>query len=123
MSFLRALLFNAGFYAWTAVLGVLALPVLLVTYRRFRLTDLVYVLIAVHACVLFLGGVQLICVGILGEYVGRIYEEVKRRPLYVVRETVGFDGVEKRDGQPLRTDRSANAGGACTTGTDHASDR
>jgi putative membrane protein len=35
---------------------LLALPVLLVTYRRFRLTDLVYLLIALHACVLFLGG-------------------------------------------------------------------
>ena len=41
--------------------------------------------------VLFIGAVQLISVGILGEYIGRIYDEVKRRPLYIVEEKVGFD--------------------------------
>ena len=41
--------------------------------------------------VLFIGGVQLVCLGIIGEYVGRIYGETKRRPLYVVRERMGFD--------------------------------
>jgi dolichol-phosphate mannosyltransferase len=38
--------------------------------------------------VLFLGGVQLICLGILGEYIGRIYNEVKGRPLWVLRESL-----------------------------------
>jgi dolichol-phosphate mannosyltransferase len=41
--------------------------------------------------VLFLGGVQLISIGILGEYIGRIYEESKQRPLYVVAEALGVE--------------------------------
>ena len=47
---------------------------------------------ALMIAVLFIGGVQLICVGILGEYIGRIYNEVKRRPLYVVQELIGSPG-------------------------------
>ena len=43
------------------------------------------------AAMFFLGGVQLLCVGILGEYVGRIYTEVKGRPAFVVEGTVGLE--------------------------------
>jgi dolichol-phosphate mannosyltransferase len=46
---------------------------------------------ALMISILLMGGVQLVSLGILGEYVGRIYNEIKQRPLYVAKEYVGFD--------------------------------
>ncbi len=40
--------------------------------------------------VLFMGGMQLIGMGVLGAYIGRIYDETKQRPLFIVEESLGF---------------------------------
>jgi dolichol-phosphate mannosyltransferase len=56
----------------------------------------------VTVLVLFIGGVQLAAVGVLGEYIGRIYDEVRRRPLYIVDRAVN---VSVRDPRGPRSGR------------------
>jgi dolichol-phosphate mannosyltransferase len=71
-----------------SLLALLGIPV--IVYARIKglfVPGISSTLIAL----LLLGGIQLITVGVIGEYVGRIYDEVKRRPLYVVRERVNMD--------------------------------
>lgn len=45
------------------------------------------------AVILFIGGIQLVTIGIMGEYIGRVFDETKNRPLYIVDENLGFDEV------------------------------
>jgi dolichol-phosphate mannosyltransferase len=94
-------------------LGLLAATVsllmcLLVLYWRIftphsPLTGVTIILIAIF----FLGAVQLVSMGILGEYIGRIYEEVKQRPLYTLSEVAGFD--QKYQNFPQKLDISSSS--------------
>ncbi len=71
-----------GFFA--AGLAILAIPV--VIYLRASGSQAFFGQATTLIATLFLGGVQLISLGVLGEYIGRLYDEAKGRPLYVVRE-------------------------------------
>ena len=81
-----------GFFA--AGLSILAIP--LVAAGRLTGAQAFSGQATTLISVLFLGGVQLICLGILGEYIGRVYDEVKGRPLYIVNEEPSEVIVENR---------------------------
>lgn len=71
-----------GFFS--AGIAILAIPV--VVYMRMTGSQAFFGQATTLIAVLFLGGVQLISLGVLGEYIGRLYDEAKGRPLYIVRE-------------------------------------
>jgi glycosyltransferase involved in cell wall biosynthesis len=57
--------------------------------------------------VMFFAGIQLMSLGVLGEYIGRVFAEVKRRPLYIVEERLGMDDAANAAG-PIREERRTN---------------
>jgi glycosyltransferase involved in cell wall biosynthesis len=65
-------------------------------YVRFFTNDTVQGWTSLVIVILFLGGVQLISVGILGEYLIRVYDETKRRPVYIVRDSLGLETADVR---------------------------
>lgn len=60
-------------------------------YKRLVLPEFPSGFATIVVGMMFLGGIQLLALGMIGEYVGRIFDEVKQRPLYIVRERWGFD--------------------------------
>jgi dolichol-phosphate mannosyltransferase len=77
---------------WTGYLAALAAVLYLISvFVQRALGITVEGWATIMVAMLFLGSVQLICLGIIGEYLGRIFNEVKPRPMYVVQERLGMD--------------------------------
>lgn len=90
VSFSKVPLRLATYVGLLSAIASLLMAILVLYWRLFYpaspLTGLTIIIMAIF----FLGAVQLVSIGILGEYIGRIYEEVKGRPLYTLSEVVGF---------------------------------
>jgi dolichol-phosphate mannosyltransferase len=75
----------ATFFGFASA-GIAILAIIPVVYLRITGSQAFFGQATTLIAVLFLGGVQLISLGVLGEYIGRLYDEAKGRPLYIVRE-------------------------------------
>jgi dolichol-phosphate mannosyltransferase len=90
LSLSKAPLRLAMYFGFFASAISFALLVYFVLERLFGPGNLARGWASTIVVILFLGGVQLICLGVIGEFIGRIYDEVKQRPLYIVGRSTGF---------------------------------
>lgn len=82
---------------FAAVIAIV-MAILVIYWRFFSPVSPLTGYATIAVAIFFLGAVQLFSIGILGEYIGRIYEEVKNRPVYVLGEVNGFEPVNVRQG-------------------------
>ena len=90
LSLSKAPLRIAMYFGFFASAISFALLVFFILERLFGSGNLARGWASTIVVILFLGGVQLICLGVIGEFIGRIYDEVKQRPLYIVGRSTGF---------------------------------
>jgi glycosyltransferase involved in cell wall biosynthesis len=95
-------------YFGLGVASISLLYAVFVTWKALVFGDSVKGYPSLMAVVLFLGGVQLISVGVLGEYIGRIFNEVKRRPLYLVNRVLSSDLGSKEEASRHRTGKTGS---------------
>lgn len=91
VSFSRVPLRLSTYMGLLAALAALMMGFMVLYWRLTDPSSSLTGFAAIMIAIFFLGAVQLVSIGILGEYIGRIYEEVKGRPLYVVSELRGLD--------------------------------
>ena len=96
VSFSRVPLRLSTYLGLVAAAIALFMAVLVVYWRFFAPHSPLTGYATITVMVFFLGAVQLISIGILGEYIGRIYEEIKGRPLYTLSEVAGFQDHRER---------------------------
>lgn len=101
VSFSRVPLRLATYLGLASGLFSLTMAAIVLYWRIVQAPVSITGLTAIIIAVFFLGSVQLICLGILGEYIGRIYEEVKGRPLYTLAEMGGILPAASHQGHKI----------------------
>ncbi|MDD5482521.1 MAG: glycosyltransferase family 2 protein [Kiritimatiellae bacterium] len=92
----KPLMWATGLGIFIALLGGLEAAIIIINKLR-NPSGPVPGWATIMVAVLLLGGIQLISLGIIGQYVGRIFDEAKKRPLYFIAETIGLPPAEKNE--------------------------